>query len=390
MVVGLSGGADSVALLFILRALGYTCEAAHCNFHLRGEESMRDEEFVRHLCNQWQVPLHVTNFATEDYARQHGLSIEMAARELRYAWFETIRTNLGAEAIAVAHHQNDQAETLLLNLKRGTGIRGLGGMRPKNGYIVRPLLCLTRREIEAFCREHQLAFVTDSTNADTTIRRNAIRALLHNCDETDIQHMADTASLMQTYRTLLDALILGTPVPPEADETLLYELLAPYGFNASQVADILAALPASGKRFETGRYIATIDHGQLQITSRDAAQEEAAPLVLRALRPRMPREHFPAADEWTALFDADLLPENLTLRHWQPGDVFYPITSGHAGKKKLQDFFSDLKLSLAEKEQIWLLADGNTIVWVVGQRLDNRFKITDATRRVAEISIEQA
>lgn len=388
VLIGLSGGADSVALLYILRALGYACEAAHCNFHLRGEESDRDEEFVTELCAKWNIVLHKTHFNTAAYAQQHSISIEMAARDLRYEWFETLREAHGCEAIAVAHHQNDQAETLLLNLKRGTGLRGLGGMRPRNGHIIRPLLCITRKEIEQFCQKEHLTYVTDSTNADTSIRRNAIRAWLQEADESEIKHMAETASEMQAYRMLLDALLLGKPIPKEADTTLLYELVAQYGFNASQAQDMLAALSGSGKRFETEEYIAEIDHGQLTISSHDECGSQAVPTLVRAIRPRFKTEHFPAAEEQMALFDADALPRQLTLRHWLPGDYFYPITGGKQQKKKLQDFFSDLKLSLKEKNNIWLLADGETIVWVIGYRIDNRFKITNTTTHVAEICLE--
>ncbi len=388
VIVGLSGGADSVALLYILHALGYTCEAAHCNFLLRGEESDRDEVFVTDMCAKWGVKLHKTRFDTQKYAKQHSISIEMAARELRYEWFEILREAHGCEAIAVAHHQNDQAETLLLNLKRGTGLRGLGGMRPRNGHIIRPLLCITRKEIEQFCQKEHLDYITDSTNADTSFRRNAIRAWLQDANESEIKHMAATASEMQAYRMLLDALLLGKPIPKEADTTLLYELVAQYGFNASQAQDMLAALNGSGKRFETEEYVAEIDHGQLTVSAHDASCQHAAPTLVRAIRPRFKTEHFPAAEEMMALFDADTLPEQLTLRHWQAGDYFYPITGGKQQKKKLQDFFSDQKLSLKEKNNIWLLADGETIIWVIGYRIDNRFKITPSTTHVAEICLE--
>lgn len=387
VLVALSGGADSVVLLYLLRACGYACEAAHCNFHLRGEESMRDQRFTERLCANWGIPLHVKDFATTEYAKENGISIEMAARELRYSWFETLLETKGYAAIAVAHHQNDQAETLLLNLQRGTGIRGLCGMRPKNGHIVRPLLSVTRKEIETFCQENGLAYITDSTNADTTYKRNAIRALLRNAGETDIRHYAETASRMQAYQALLEALLFGTPIDGKAEEALIYELLAPYGFNASQADDILRSLPSSGKRFEAASYIATIDHGELSVVSRKQ-QEETVPSLLRAIRPRMPKEHFPSAtDDW-ALVDADSLTGPITLRHWKAGDTFCPITSGRRISKKLQDFFCDQKLSLAEKEAVWLVCSGEDIVWIVGHRLDDRFKVTDRTRTICELQIE--
>ena len=387
VLVGVSGGADSVALLYLLRACGYACEAAHCNFHLRGDESMRDQHFVEELCAKWSIPLHITDFATIDHAKTNGISIEMAARELRYEWFEHLRQNLDCKAIAVAHHQNDQAETLLLNLQRGTGIRGLGGMKPKNGYIIRPMLCFTRNEIEQLCQTHALDYVTDSTNADTAFKRNAIRAILQQASDADIRHYAEAAMRMQAYQQLVEALLFGTEICDEGQLALIYELLAPYGFNATQISDILAALPSSGKRFEAPSFTATIDHGQLTIRSRKQ-QEEQLPTLLRAIRPRMSKEHFPkATDDW-ALVDADKLTEPLSLRHWKAGDTFYPITSGHRMRKKLQDFFCDLKLSLAEKDAVWLLCSGEDIVWVIGYRLDDRYKVTAETKRIAELQIE--
>ena len=175
ILVALSGGADSVALLRLLLSLGYTCEAAHCNFHLRGAESDRDEHFVRQLCLEHRVTLHTVHFNTEQEAKERHISIEMAARELRYAWFEKTREACSAAVIAVAHHQDDSVETLLLNLIRGTGINGLRGIRPRNGHIVRPLLCLDRKEIVGYLESIGQAYVTDSTNLTDDYTRNRIR-----------------------------------------------------------------------------------------------------------------------------------------------------------------------------------------------------------------------
>lgn len=422
VLVALSGGADSVALLYLLRACGYACEACHCNFHLRGEESLRDEQFVRELCAKWDTPLYVTDFATKEYANKHGISIEMAARDLRYAWFEQLRTAHGYAAIAVAHHQNDQAETLLLNLQRGTGIRGLCGMRPRNGYIIRPLLCVSRAEIEAFCSAEGLSYVTDSTNADTSYKRNAIRSIMQQAGEAEIRHYAKAAERMQAYQALIESLILGLPIPPDAQSALIYELLAPYGFNSTQIDNILQALPSSNKRFEAPDFTATIDHGELRIIKKDSApparvqtsdeeinapitantgKRESAtrknkipfadkePLLLRAVRPRRQKEHFPAAtDEW-AIVDADMLKEPITLRHWRTGDIFCPITNGQRITKKLQDYFCDQKLSVEEKDKVWIVCSDEDIVWIVGFRLDDRFKVTDQTKNIAELQIEE-
>lgn len=206
-----SGGADSVALLDVLCRGGYTPVVAHCNFHLRGEESNRDEQFVRQLCLSKQVPLFVQDFDTRDHARRSGKSIEMAARELRYRWFFSLAEQQGCVAVAVAHHQNDQAETVLLNLKRCTGIRGLQGMRPKTYTmsdtipVIRPLLCTTHDYIEHYLRDiRHIEWVVDSTNADTTIRRNAMRAMLATFSKAEIEHIAQTAEYIQGYVDLLE------------------------------------------------------------------------------------------------------------------------------------------------------------------------------------------
>ena len=175
VLVALSGGADSVALLRVLHALGYQCECAHCNFHLRGEESNRDEAFVQQLCQKFDIPLHVTHFDTTDYAHTKRISIEMAARELRYQWFETLRQSIGASVIAVAHHRDDSVETFLLNLIRGTGINGLKGIAPKNGYVVRPLLQESRENILDYLQHLNQEYVTDSTNLQDEYMRNKIR-----------------------------------------------------------------------------------------------------------------------------------------------------------------------------------------------------------------------
>ena len=260
ILVTLSGGADSVALLRLLLDMGYTCEAAHCNFHLRGDESVRDEMFVRELCLQLVVPLHVQHFQTMEEAEKRHISIEMAARELRYAWFEQLRLQQGADVIAVAHHKDDSVETLLLNLIRGTGINGLLGIRPKNGNIVRPLLCLDRKEITEYLQEIGQSYVTDSTNLQDEYTRNKIRLnLLPLMQEINpsvkesllrtSEHLNDAALLykkgieegkqkVQTEQGILISALLQEPAP----ETLLFEILSPLGFNSAQIKDIFTSL----------------------------------------------------------------------------------------------------------------------------------------------------
>lgn len=270
VLVAVSGGADSVSLLDVLIRAGYKCIAAHCNFHLRGAESDRDEAFVHELCQTMGVELIVTDFDTLSYAHAHNASTEVAARELRYTWFEQVAQEKGCQAIAVAHHQNDQAETLLLNLKRGAGIRGLAGMRPKSANpmaadgvpVVRPLLCTTRDYIEHYLRDKRhLLWVTDSTNADTSITRNAIREQLKNYSKAEIEHMAQTAEYMQGYVDILDG-----QNTREAGIVKLYEGLRTYGF--AEIDKIYDALQRGegGKTFTSKTHKATIKKGKLCVT----------------------------------------------------------------------------------------------------------------------------
>ncbi len=264
VLVCVSGGADSVALLDVLKRGGYDCVVAHCNFHLRGEESDRDEAFVRTLCEG--LPLYVRDFDTRAYAADTHQSIEMAARELRYQWFQELASSLDCEAIAVAHHQHDQAETLLLNLKRGAGLRGMCGMRAKHEVVdgvpvIRPLLCTTRDYIEHYLRDIRgLDWVDDSTNSDVSIPRNAIRALLKSFTKSEIEHMASTAVYMQGYLDWVEGKdTLG------AQRAQLYEQLREYGF--AEIDKIHHALQegVGGKTFRSATHEATIKHRQLVI-----------------------------------------------------------------------------------------------------------------------------
>jgi len=271
VLVAVSGGADSVSLLDVLLRAGYNCVAAHCNFALRGAESDRDEAFVRNLCAEWNVPLEVVRFDTVAYARTHNTSIEVAARELRYAWFDEVAKQHVCQAVAVAHHQNDQAETILLNLRRGTGIRGLAGMRPKstnpmvpNGLpIVRPLLCTTRDYIEHYLRDKRhLTWVTDSTNSDTTITRNAVREQLRTYTKAEIEHMAQTAEYMQGYVDILE-----NKNTREAGIAKLHEELRNYNF--AEIDKIYDALQKGegGKTFTSRTHRAVIRKGKLCVTT---------------------------------------------------------------------------------------------------------------------------
>lgn len=402
VVVALSGGADSVALLRLLLDLGYACEAAHCNFGLRGAESDRDETFVRLLCRQQKVPLYVTHFRTADEAARRHISIEMAARDLRYAWFEEIRQACGAQAIAVAHHRDDSAETFLLNLLRGTGINGLQGIRPHNGYIVRPLLCTDRQEIINYLQALGQDYVTDSTNLEDEYQRNKIRlhllplmqqiapAAKENILKT-AAHLADAALL---YRRAIDegcqrvwcdegkALSIPALLHETAPTTLLFEMLHPLGFNESQTKDIILALTGQpGKRFCSAEWEIVKDRDKLLIERRGSLGK---PILYMETRPYTPDFIIPH-DKHIACIDADKVSHPLTLRLWQKGDTFVPF--GMKGRKKVSDYLTNCKIPLTQKEKQWVLCSGDDIVWLVGERPDNRFRIDETTRNVLLIRI---
>lgn len=401
ILVALSGGADSVALLRLLLSLGYTCEAAHCNFHLRGAESDRDEHFVRQLCLEHRVALHTVHFDTEQEAKERHISIEMAARELRYAWFEKTREACNAAVIAVAHHRDDSVETLLLNLIRGTGINGLRGIRPRNGHIVRPLLCLDREEIIGYLESIGQSHVTDSTNLQDEYTRNKIRLnLLPLMQEINpsvkdsilktAEHLDDAASIYnisiekakQRVRTP-EGISISALMQETAPETVLFEILHPLGFNAAQVRDICRTLDGQpGKIFTNADWRIVKDRDSLLIESMQEAAEQ--PVLEMKEYPYTPDFIIPRGKN-TACLDADKLKHPLSLRLWRQGDTFVPF--GMKGRKKVSDYLTDRKFSLLHKRQQWVLCCGNDIVWLVGERTDNRFRIDGKTRKALVISI---
>ncbi|MCC8172199.1 MAG: tRNA lysidine(34) synthetase TilS [Parabacteroides sp.] len=409
VIVGLSGGADSVALLDLLVAAGYPCIAAHCNFHLRGDESQRDEVHAGQTARRYEVPFVKTDFDTAGYAREYRLSVEMAARELRYRWFEEVRETHGAQAIAVAHHRDDNIETVLLNLLRGTGLRGLRGMRPRNGYIVRPLLAASRADILDYVNRHRLPYITDSSNLSDAYTRNFIRLRVLPLVEKiapaartliarTAEHLGDAEEL---YRYVIEearrkawegenlriAAFMAYPAP----KTVLYELLRPYGFSRPVTDDLFRSLAGEpGKVFysPTHRIIKDRDFLILSLNK----PEEAVVYTISSETERLEypvRLSFRKADagegfaiekdKSTGYFDFDKLTFPLTLRRWQAGDWFVPF--GMKGRKKVSDYFSDRKFSLAQKESCWLLCCGNEIVWIIGERTDNRFRIDETTRQ---------
>ena len=411
VLVGVSGGADSIALLTVLVELGYSCIVGHCNFHLRGEESMRDEHFTETYARKLGLPFVKVDFNTRDYAAEHHLSVEMAARELRYAWFEEMRCVHDAQAIAVAHHRDDNVETVLMNLIRGSGIRGMSGIRPKNGFVIRPLLPVTRQEILQWLAERQLEYVTDSTNLSAAYTRNFIRLRVLPLLETinpsvrtainrTAEHLAETESLFayvmaDARKRVFEAenrLSIKALMQYPSPKTVLFELLKAFHFTPSSVDEIFLSLnKESGKLFFSSSHRLVKDRDCLLLSPLAAAGEKevyfltgeegcwSGPIDLAFSRIVGTEELHIQKDKDIAYFDLDKLKFPLVLRHWQQGDWFVPF--GMQGRKKLSDYFSDKKFSRLEKEQEWLLCSGDEVIWIVGERSDNRFRVECATKR---------
>lgn len=413
VVVGISGGADSVALLHILVSLGYKCIAAHCNFNLRGDESFRDEQFTIDFTKRLQVPLCKISFETNKYAQENRLSVEMAARELRYRWFEELLNTYDADAVAVAHHRDDSVETLLINLTRGSGITGLTGIKPKNGNVVRPLLCVSREDIYAYIENNGLEYVTDSSNSSDIYTRNFIRLkvipLLEEINPSVKASLARTANhlydasliynhsieearrvIIQNNRLSISAL-LSFPAPA----TILYEMLKPYGFSRTVCESIFTVIDKdSGKIFYSSTHRLLKDRSDLLIDVLSGEDNRAYQINLEDDNVDLPVELKPEIvvikedyqiekDRKFAYFDFDKLSFPLVLRHWQEGDWFVPF--GMKGKKKISDYFSDKKFSLFDKEKTWLLCSGQDVIWIVGERTDNRYRIEKTTKRVLKL-----
>jgi tRNA(Ile)-lysidine synthase len=376
---------------------------AHCNFHLRGEESDGDEQFVREFAERNGLTLYVKQFDTMAYAKEHGVSIEMAARDLRYAWFEELRQQLGYDYIAVAHHADDQLETFFINLLRGAGIRGLKGMRPVNGNIIRPLLDESREEIHQYAIENGIKWREDHTNAETQFLRNKIRhELLPVIDSISKEGRASIlksinhlASENELYRELVDEKLFQiVKQDGEVQKTshlspltsqLLFEWLRDYGFNSDQVHFIYEAMNGQpGTSFFSPTHKVTIERDGVELTPICQHDNTQVELVY---------EQHPNDDNFVidkspevAQLDYDKLTFPLKLRIWQAGDRFYPL--GMKGSRLLSDFMKDLKLTTRQKEECRVLTTAkDEIVWVVGRRVDERFKVTDKTKSILKIQM---
>ena len=402
-LLAVSGGKDSCALLDLFSAYNLQYDIAHCNFHLREEESNEDMQFVKELGATYQANVLLKEFFAEDFLAMKGKSTEMIAREMRYHWFEELSPMY--DYIVTAHHADDNAETLLLNLVRGTGLKGMTGIPPRNGKIIRPLLAFSSEEILHYLETYQLPYKIDRTNLSEQYHRNKIRLsvlpklkeinpnVIHtfrrNIDIFNRQYQfyakqIDLIKKRLLHQTEHQTYIIIAELQQEQDMTLvLYEMLSDYLFNAETVDDILDSLSkTSGKRFYSSSHLLLKDREKLIIAPIKKVEKESVQIsdITSLEQYGFEVKHLPFADnidyirDNSVLYvDAEKLTFPLTLRHWQEGDAFYPL--GMKGRKKLSDFFNDEKIDLLSKHAIPLLCCDNDIVWVVGHRSDNRYKI---------------
>ena len=433
-LVALSGGADSVALLRTMVALGYNVHAAHCNFHLRGDEADRDENFCVMLCDELNVTLHRAHFDTRAYASLHHVSIEMAARTLRYDYFRTLCRDLQLCGICVAHHRDDSVETVLLNLVRGTGVSGLRGILPVNGDVYRPLLCVDREQITDYLDALSQDYVTDSTNLVPDVMRNKLRLqvlpLLKTLNPDVCNAISRTAVHVTEAAKILDASVahdiqqacccndsvhqgnglrynVAALLKSASPEYVLFGILGKYGFTTDQIHDVCKAMTGingEGARvWESKSHATLLSRGCIMIEPIDTALRYAD-MLLKMPEPGIyvfgtPEKHlrlslldktedFAVSKKRNlACVDAARLVYPLTLRRWRNGDRFVPF--GMKCKKLVSDFLTDIKKNLFEKRSQLVVENGNgEIVWVVNERVDNRYRVSDNTAKIAKMIIE--
>lgn len=436
LIVAVSGGVDSVVLCELCYQAGFHFEMAHCNFQLRGQESQRDEQFVQSLGEKYKTKVFVKKFDTEQYVRENKVSIQVAARELRYEWFSELMTNdKNAELksqnskiksqhltyLLTAHHANDNIETLLINFFKGTGIKGLRGILPKQQHLIRPLLFATRKEIESFAKENNLQFVEDSSNLTDKYTRNYFRHqviplvekvfphteanLLDNVERfNDIDVLYRQAmnvhkkKLMEFYKNEVHIPVLKL-LKSKPLTTIVFEIVKDYGFTPAQTQEVIHLLKS-----ESGKYISSSTHKIIKnrnwIIILPINTTEANTILIEETDEKIQFEKgtleikkinndnipIPSSNSTTVLDSKEIIFP-LLLRKWKQGDYFYPL--GMNKKKKLSRFFIDQKLSVADKENIWVIESNKKILWIIGHRIDDRFKITERTKQVIKISFRE-
>jgi len=442
LLLAVSGGIDSVVLCELCSQAGYSFTIAHCNFQLRGEESERDQEFVKKLAEKYNAELFLQKFETASYAKEKKLSIQVAARELRYGWFnELLDAKEKKEApvkVLTAHHLNDNIETLMMNFFKGTGVAGLRGMLPEQGRIVRPLLFATKEELLRFAKESNLDWVQDSSNESDKYSRNYLRHNLiplvqkiypeaeHNL-AANIQRFREIEILYQQSvdrhkKNLVTQKGNEFYIPilklkkTEPVRSIVFEIIKSFGFHPAQVDDVMTLLNSG-----TGKYVASATHRVIRnrnwLVIAPLATVEASTILVtegnenieftpaRDRRSRLQLETYPirvpASDGYQPLREKNIAEVDfgkikfpLILRKWKTGDYFYPLgmkdrKGSRPGKKKLSRFFIDQKLSKTDKESVWVLEMDKKIIWVIGHRIDDRYKITDNTKQVLKLSFSQ-
>lgn len=410
-LLAVSGGKDSMVMLSLFKEAKFSFGVAHCNFKLRGDEADKDEGLVKQFCEKKSIPFYSTSFDTQQFAKENKLSIQMAARELRYTWFNEIRTENNYEVIATAHHKNDVAETLLINLTKGTGLSGFHGIK-NTKVVIRPLLCFTRDEIDQYVLENSIPYREDESNAVTKYLRNAIRHKvipeLQKLNANIVENVIQTTNYLSDAEEILfqkveEELVKCTSSSDENKilfsieklrelkplHSYLYYFLQPFGFNGSDVSDIINALDSdSGKVFfsETNQLLK--DREYLILSEIDNTPQEEIIInsiedfqntVITCKKIEASEVDFKKSATY-AFLDEEKLNFPLIIRNWQQGDVFQPL--GMKGKKKLSDFFIDEKVDLVTKQKTQVLISNNQIAWVIGYRIGDTFKVTEDTNNI--------
>ncbi|MFO7852782.1 MAG: tRNA lysidine(34) synthetase TilS [Bacteroidota bacterium] len=413
ILLAVSGGIDSVVMLDLFVKGKYNIAVAHCNFQLRGKESDGDEWYVEGLCRSAGIKLYKKRFSTIEYAGEKGISIQMAARDLRFEWLAEVKEKENYKLLAIGHNLNDSIETMLINLTRGTGIKGLTGIRPKSGYIIRPLLFATREMIKEYAGDNKIVYREDSSNIQTKYSRNKIRhnviPVLEEINPSVLYSINETADYLESayiiYAQAIEAkseeiikhkgksayIKISDINKLKPLETWVFEIFKKWNFGKLQLADILHLIEGdTGKQLFSNTHVITKDRDKIIITPlpedkiKAITVNSADELIDNNLIESyeiIPREKLDIGqDPAYAYLDANLIRYPLTIRKWQAGDYFYPL--GMKGRKKISDLLIDMKISLPEKDDIYVLETDGKIAWVVGLRIDERFKVTDSTKEV--------